>query len=111
VNDVPRRPHCERTPHKIKFLNSHDAERKIERLNRQHPAARRAHQEPYLCSSCGYYHLYTPHQEESSDEPRAGEASASIPSSTSASETPSTASGRTTTGGASATRRDRSRSN
>lgn len=63
-----RRPHCARTPDKIKFLTEDDAWRKIERSWR---TARRLHgrltekderSRPYLCDyedGCGYIHITT----------------------------------------------------
>lgn len=63
-----RRPHCARTPDKIKFLTEDDAWRRIERSWR---TARRLHgrltekderSRPYLCDyedGCGYVHITT----------------------------------------------------
>jgi hypothetical protein len=49
MTTVERRPVCEHTPQKIKYLSAHDA--------RTSRAARKAPLRCYRCDSCGYHHL------------------------------------------------------
>lgn len=57
MTTVERKPVCDRTPQKIKFLTAYDA--LTSRYARKWP-----HLHSYPCPSCGYHHLTSKPQEE-----------------------------------------------
>lgn len=57
IDKPERRPHCPRTPQKIKFLTAYDA--LTSRYARKFPTLH-----SYHCTACGYHHLTSQQPEE-----------------------------------------------